>query len=742
LPGTTFRLNPIDSSVIPLDGHKWRIALLPSRVELIPVGGAISAGWVVLSATLNRKGRDFSATLIAETFGPGGQPHYFPLPATRKGKIFELIYLPPGVSRLFLEPMRSLGTFSIPEISMLPVSNIERVIRMWRRVIDVCYKTSRIKRHKVGLRFYLPFLDIQKAYLLAGRLRTYAPELSYNKWLKSFDSLKGEDRRAIRQHIKTWEKKPHFEIFISTTDGDSVGIRNTLASLQRQLYRNFTTHIITSSAAIPDSLQLLARHRAKVLFCEDSSSCLDTVNTTLQSTKRNTWVICLPPGTELSRHTLYWLAYEAQKHPHTRYIYADHDHLDERGDRTNPEFKPSWSVELLRSSNYIGIASAIHMDTFLTAACFPTLSQDQSFFYDLNLRATEKLNSSAIRHIPAVLWHLREIPDGDKTSQDLVSTHLDRMNIAACVSISTSGQTRTRYQLPTSPPVVSIIIPTRDSHDLLRSCVESVLLKSSYKQFEIIVVDNLSSDQDTLNYLEELPRNPRVKVLSYAKPFNYSAINNFAVSKASGSVICLLNNDTEVISSDWIEEMLGHLLQPGVGIVGAKLLYGDGRVQHAGDTVGPGGCAHHLHAMLEKDDPGYCNRAVLAQDLSAVTAACMFTWKDLYEKMGGLDGRNLPVAFNDVDYCLRVRKSGLRVVWTPHALLYHHESVSRGLDRTPESIKRARKELAYMRRAWKHVMNHDPFYNPNLSYSRPDFSLSNTPIVWKPWHRKPPLVKI
>src|SRR6185436_9610159 len=212
------------------------------------------------------------------------------------------------------------------------------------------------------------------------------------------------------------------------------------------------------------------------------------------------------------------------------------------------------------------------------------------------------------------------------------------------------------------------------------------------------------------------------RVLRYEREFNYSAINNFAAREARGEVLLLLNNDTEVITPDWLEEMLGHLHQEGVGAVGAKLLFPHGQVQHAGDAVGPGGCADHMHEGIGRDDPGYCYRAVVAQEVSAVTGACLMTWKTLYQKLGGLDEKKLPVAFNDVDYCLRVQEAGLRVIFTPHAQLYHHESASRG-GRSPD------REAGVMRRRWKSRMRHDPYYNPNLSYRTPDFSLSDMPRV-------------
>jgi GT2 family glycosyltransferase len=245
-------------------------------------------------------------------------------------------------------------------------------------------------------------------------------------------------------------------------------------------------------------------------------------------------------------------------------------------------------------------------------------------------------------------------------------------------------------------------------------------------------VDNHSSDPETLAYLESLEQEHGMKILRFPQPFNYSAINNFAVRQARGTVLCLLNNDTEIITPEWLEEMLGLLSQKGVGVVGAKLLYPNGTIQHGGDLVGVGEVANHAHAFLPRDDPGYQGRALLAQDVSAVTGACLLVWKAVYEELGGLDEKHLPVAFSDVDFCLRVREAGYRIVWTPHAELYHHESVSRGKD-NPGQASGTRRAVAYMRRHWKQALEHDPFYNPNLSRERPDFSLSNAPMAERPW---------
>ena len=420
------------------------------------------------------------------------------------------------------------------------------------------------------------------------------------------------------------------------------------------------------------------------------------------------WLMLLHPGDQLAEHALFWFACEIRNHPDAAMIYADDDEI-EAGQRCRPRFKPDWSLTHLRATNYIGRAVVINGRSLAAAGGLKpeNLAGDT---WELLLRVGEQAGVR-VRHIPAVLLH--RDAEAEKKSA-VVIRHV-------------------RHPLPEPVPLVSIIIPTRDAVDLLRQCVTSVLAKTTYPRFEIVVVDNGSRDAATLEYLAEIARSPQVRVLRYNQPFNYSAINNFAVTQVDGEVLCLLNNDTEVISPDWLEEMVGHLCQEKVGVVGAKLYYPDGRVQHGGDVVGPGGCANHLHQFIARDDPGYCHRAVVAQELSAVTAACMVTWRALYQRLGGLDEKHLPVAFNDVDYCLRVRHAGHKVVWTPHAELYHHESVSRGKDKSPKRLKVARQEVAYMRRRWRREMQCDPFYNPNFSYMRPDFVLGPAPAIKRPW---------
>jgi GT2 family glycosyltransferase len=531
-------------------------------------------------------------------------------------------------------------------------------------------------------------------------------------------------------------------VFAGSADIDA--LKTTLDSVREQLYLNVRVLVITPREEVA---AVRAAAGGGDWLCVQAQDALPATIAPLSAAQD--WWLALPPGAALAEHALYWLASAALADLQRQLLYCDHDYLAADGNRVDPEFKPDWSLELLRSSNYIRAAAAVRSDLASAALACPQQALAGALAgvlaeggqHDWLLRCVERLAEREIHHLPAVLLHLpqraEEEPQGDAArAPGPVTAHLRRLGIQAEVGLSANGHNRVRYALPAPAPLVSLIVPTRDALPHLRACVESVLAKSTYRHFELLVVDNQSAEADTLRYLADLQTHPQVRVLNYTLPFNFSAINNFAAGQARGEALCLLNNDTEVISPDWLEEMLAHLAQPAVGAVGAKLYFSDGRVQHAGDTVGPGGCAHHLHSFLAPSDPGYCGRAVQAQDLSAVTGACLLTWRKLYLELGGLDEIHLPVAFNDVDYCLRVREAKRRVVWTPYAELYHHESVSRGKDDSPEKLARTKREADYMRKRWGHVMQHDPFYNPNLSYERPDFSLSPAPVIERPWLKR------
>ena len=712
----------------------WTVTGQPARVELVIRNDLFHCGWVLLRAKLLRDCRDYSAQLIAET---DQQQYIYDLPVTLKGTVLELFELPKGVKRLFLQPMNAVGTFTLTDVSLTPVNTAKRMVRKWVRVLPLLGRKHRQRRKRAGLRLYTPLIDLKKAYQIAGRFRA-SPLIPYPDWIGDFDQLMPRDEKKIARVMRAWRHKPTVQVVIMGTEASvSDDWQRSLASLNAQLYSNIAVALLPAPGDTLAALETLPS-QYEVIESQQRGHWLARLDATPDDTgqPQPEWLITLTAGTLLTTHALFWFVAEGLAQPDRALLYCDHDYLDANGQRVEPQFKPDWSLELLRATQYIGDTLAIRTDRFVLSDIIRLAADGAIQIHDLLLRISEQVTAQAIHHIPAILCHqpLDASRAGiNQQSDALVVDHLHRLGVAAEVSRTDRGHNRIRYSLPSPPPLISIIVPTRDMLGHLQPCVESVLSNSSYPNFELLIVDNQSVETQTLAYFETLADQPKIRIIPYDQPFNYAAINNFAVQQSRGEVICLLNNDTLVISPDWMEEMLGHLLQADVGCVGAKLYFADGRVQHAGDTVGPGGCADHLHSKLERDEPGYMDRAILAQDLSAVTAACLMTHRELYVALGGLDAKNLAVAFNDVDYCLRVREAGKRVVFTPYAELYHHESVSRGKDDSPEKMKRGKREADYMRQRWKHLMQHDPFYNPNLSYSRADFSLSHAPLVKKPW---------
>ncbi|WP_375055688.1 glycosyltransferase [Zobellella sp. DQSA1] len=703
---------------------KWNVTGTPAYFELLHPQQSWPSGWVLLRGKLNRQGEDVTSRLhIISGSNQDAQP-LARLPVTRKNTLLELVYLPADVKRVLLEPISSTGSVATEQFNVKAVNRRELFYLIWRRVLPMLRTVPRQRRRKVSLSLPTLLRDPVYAYQQAKIFREHhTPTTNYHNWFERFVRLDEHDKKQIKKHIQKFRRPPVFHLVITATSVEPILLKETLKSVAAQLFRGVTLWL-----SLPAELHAEAEHLnlAGVRLCEHMP----------EVDESNAWLLFLTPGARLPEQALYWFAAEILARPTAGLLYGDHDYITLAGDHIEPEFKPDWSQELLRSINYINYGAVV------SAALAARLRQgsrlDAPGYHGLLLAASEQLEDEQIVHIPAVLAHLPlAIKSAAAGTEAPVLEHIRRQHIAADVSLTPRGHYRVRYHLPHTPPKVSIMVPTRDALGHLKPCITSILNKTTYPDYEVLVLDNQSEKPETHAYFAELRQDPRVRVIEYNKPFNYSSINNFAARQATGSVLCLLNNDTEVITPDWLEEMVGQLVQKGVGAVGAKLLYSDGRVQHAGDTFGPGGCAHHLHSLLDGDDPGYCNRAVLTQELSAVTAACLVTHARVFHSLGGLNEKQLVVAFNDVDYCLRVREAGHKVIFTPHAQLFHHESVSRGKDDTPEKQQRAEREVAYMRRRWQHLLHHDPYYNPNLNYSGlPDFTLNRDPLVQRPWEKQ------
>ena len=415
------------------------------------------------------------------------------------------------------------------------------------------------------------------------------------------------------------------------------------------------------------------------------------------------------------------------------FIYTDENTFSEEPrDAYNPHFKPDFSPDTLRSYNYICHLSVFSRELLDSVGYFRS-EYDGSQDYDLILRLTEK--AKKVFHIRKILYYWRAHknsvaqdvgakPYTEKKKKKALAAHLERCGLNGEVLDSSVPTTyHIKYEIDGNP-LISIIIPNKDHTDDLEVCLKSLYEKSSYKNFEVIIVENNSTEKETFEYYEVLSqKHSNIKIVTWEGIFNYSAINNFGVNYAKGEYILLLNNDVEIINGNCLEEMLMFAQRKDVGAVGAKLYYSDDTVQHAGVILGLGGTAGHAHKHFNRTHPGYMARASIAQNLSACTAACLMMRRDVFDEVGGLD-ESFEVAFNDVDLCMKIRKKGYLIVFTPYAELYHYESKSRGNDSTPEKLERFRGEIDRFKEKWqKQLDDGDPYYNPNLTLTRDDFSL-------------------
>ena len=415
------------------------------------------------------------------------------------------------------------------------------------------------------------------------------------------------------------------------------------------------------------------------------------------------------------------------------FIYTDENTFSEEPrDAYNPHFKPDFSPDTLRSYNYICHLSAFSRELLDSVGCFRS-EYDGSQDYDLILRLTEK--AKKVFHIRKILYYWRAHKNsvaqnvGAKpytvtAAKKALAAHLERCGLKGEVLDSSVPTTyHIKYEIDGNP-LISVIIPNKDHTDDLDICLKSLYEKSLYKNFEVIIVENNSTEKETFEHYEAIAqKHGNIKIVKWEGNFNYSAINNFGVNYAKGEFILLLNNDVEIINGSCLEEMLMFAQRKDVGAVGAKLYYSDDTVQHAGVILGLGGTAGHAHKHFGRSHPGYMARASIAQNLSACTAACLMMRRDVFDEVGGLD-ESFEVAFNDVDLCMKIRKKGYLVVFTPYAELYHYESKSRGNDSTPEKLERFRGEIDRFKEKWqKQLDDGDPYYNPNLTLTRDDFSL-------------------
>lgn len=575
-----------------------------------------------------------------------------------------------------------------------------------------------------------------------------APELtSYERWVEAYDRHTPESLAALAARVPQLRQRPLISIVVPVyhrSADDEVWLRRAVDSVRRQVYPHWELCLADDASPAPHVRPLLEEFmredpRIKAVFRERNGHISHASNSAL-GLVTGEFTALLDHDDELAPHALYEVASLLDVHPDTDLVYSDEDKIDEEGRRHEPYFKPDYLPDLFESQNYLSHLS-VYRTSLLRAVDGFRPGYEGSQDWDLALRVIERSSPERIRHIPKVLYHWRAILGSTalmlseknypvEAAKRALTDHFQRIGEAVELVPVPGDHWRARRPRPEPAPLVSIIIPTRNGHHLISRCIDTLVAKTLYPNYEILVMDNGSDEPATLEYFRQI-ESDRIAVLRYDAPFNYSAINNHGVRHARGSIIALLNNDLEILHGEWLDEMVSQAVRPEIGCVGALLYYPNDTIQHAGVVIGMGGVAGHLFRDFPRGTDGRCNRARLTQNFSAVTAACLVVRRDTFEKVGGLD-ESLAVAFNDIDFCLRVRATGLRNLWTPFAELYHHESASRGAEDTPEKHERFRREVETMIGRWRDVIAHDPAYNPNLSMELTDYSLAAPPRVWSP----------
>jgi glycosyltransferase involved in cell wall biosynthesis len=620
------------------------------------------------------------------------------------------------------------------------------------------------------------------------------PPNSYAAWVAAYDSLTPDDADRIRTRLAGLQQRPLISVIMPVYNTPEKWLVRAIESVRRQLYDNWELCIADDASKEPHVRAVLTRYqkkdaRIKVVFRETNGHISATSNDAL-ALAQGEFIALLDHDDEIRPHALACVALEIEAHPKADLIYSDEDKIDENGHRYDHYFKPDWNPDLFNVQNYVS-----HLGVYRTLLVREVggfrVGYEGSQDWDLAMRVIERTAPERIRHIPKILYHWRSVPGSTamligaknyavKAAEKVITEHFARTGVEAKLTPTKGSYWRVHYPIPDPAPFVSLIIPTRNRLNVLQPCVESILAKTTYANFELLIVDNDSDDPATLAYLRELERRSaagelgehpksevgspkeinghalngsaeshapesrirtskaepatlaRVRVLHYAGEFNFSAINNYAVAHTDAPVVGLINNDLEVINDDWLDEMVSHALRPEIGCVGAKLYYPNDRIQHAGVILGIGGVAAHAWQSHPRGTAGQAHRALLQQNMSAVTAACLVIRREVFQQVGGLDEDKLKVAFNDIDFCLKVRAAGYRNLWTPYAELYHHESASRGAEDTLEKRDRFRSEVEYMTAKWGDALVNDPAYNPNLTLTVNDFTLALPPRKWAP----------
>ena len=608
----------------------------------------------------------------------------------------------------------------MPPPSATPGQAVNGNLRIMRRLLELLrhpqelalliFRVFRIARDQ-GLRGLRQGLRRELRHLNQNPLPISAYQHNYLKWLQN---LPISPPPAPCPHI-------FITIVIPLNSWPAPGLERTLAAIRRQTHREWEAVLAvpTSITDAPADLgQSGVRNDPRFSVLKQDLTPPALCNEILAH-RQGTHLCLVGADDELDRQALAKLARAAHEHPQALLIYCDEDQLDDQGVRHSPYFKPDWDPLLCWGQNYPGRLTLFNRETIKAHGGFaPGLPY--AYEWDLVLRLTFGQSADRIPHVPEILYHRHRHPDEHEFArrqeeQTMLNARLRAVGQAGCQLTSLPEGWRVIFPLPAPPPLVSIIIPTRNGQQLLSRCIKS-LTRTDYPAFEVIVVDNQSDDGPTLEYLDQLAKSGAARIIRHNEVFNYSEINNLAARQAQGDILCFLNNDTEVIAPAWLTDLVRQAARAEIGAAGAMLYYADDTIQHAGVALGlgpngPAGIAGHAFQGLKRGVNGQNGRLRFDQHMAAVTGACLVVRRKVFEEVNGFDAVHLPVTLNDVDLCLKIQRAGYHNVLVPSAKLYHHESVSRGQDDAIYSKRlRCSREMLYMRKAWGELLDHDPHF--------------------------------
>jgi len=613
------------------------------------------------------------------------------------------------------------------------------------RLLKSTWRVAPIARHCFRSTLQL-LLFLKSPRRLYGFVLRQYPRAFYRRWIARFETLTPELKTAMDADLLAWPSQPLISIILFNPDAGPKWLDEAIRSVTSQIYPNWELCLCGDPAALSEIRDRGLPPDPRLRMCVPVAGGDGSINqNSVLELARGDYFAFLGSADLLSEDALFWVAREIARHPEVDLLFSDEDMVDPEGVRLDPLFKSAWNQALMLSQNAFGQLGVYRREIVEKAGGLHSgygAAQD----HDLVLRCAEKTVVENIRHIPRVLYHRRKRSSGtdkkpsntslvSRGARQAISDHLQRIGIRASVIETPAGNCQVQYEVPQPLPFVSIIVPSTLSKAVAANCLTSVLTKSTYREFELLILarsNSMSGTTDTSDFARIIA-DPRVRIIHYEDTqFNFSRICNLGERSARGSVLCFLNDDVEVITPDWLERLVSRVVLDGVGAVGPMLYYPNDAIQHAGVLLGVGSVAAHVFAGRPRGYRGYFSRACVEQDYSCVTGACVVIKREVFEAAGGFD-ESLPVAFNDVDLCLKIRRNGARIVWTPLVEMYHHESLTFGPHDSPERLRQFVRDVEAMRLRWGDVIDADPSYNPNLELAGSQmFLLALTPRLPPP----------